>query len=134
MQLIQRVDHLNVQVPPEKEAEAKKFYGEVMGLKPLKKPDSLGPAGQHYCISENPWYELHLGVGFQSDRGSTYLKSNADGSAGRLVQWVSLFGLSTDDVPRVIDAHAFEGGDKTIPEGAPVPIGIDAALATVAEE
>lgn len=62
MALVKRVDHLNVQVPPEKEEEAKRFYGELLGLKPLKKPDSLGPAGQHYCISENPWYELHLGV------------------------------------------------------------------------
>jgi catechol 2,3-dioxygenase-like lactoylglutathione lyase family enzyme len=67
MALIQRVDHLNVQVPPEKEAEAKTFYGELLGLKPLKKPDSLGPAGQHYCLSENPWYELHLGVARNSE-------------------------------------------------------------------
>lgn len=62
MALITCVDHLNVQVPPEKEDEAKRFYGEVLGLRPLKKPDSLGPAGQHYCISENPYAELHLGV------------------------------------------------------------------------
>ncbi len=60
--LITCIDHLNVQVPPEKEEDAKQFYGGLLGLKPLKKPDSLGPAGQHYCISENPYYELHLGV------------------------------------------------------------------------
>lgn len=62
MALVKRVDHLNVQVPPEKEQEAIRFYGEVLGLKRLKKPDSLGPAGAHFCISESPWYELHLGV------------------------------------------------------------------------
>lgn len=62
MGLITCIDHLNVQVPPEKEDEAKQFYGQLLGLRPLKKPDSLGPAGQHYCISENPYYELHLGV------------------------------------------------------------------------
>ena len=62
MALITCVDHLNVQVPPEKEDEAKRFYGQLLGLRPLKKPDSLGPAGQHYCISENPYAELHLGV------------------------------------------------------------------------
>lgn len=62
MGLIQRVDHLNVQVAPEHEEEAIRFYGELLGLKRLKKPDSLGPAGAHFCISENPWYELHLGV------------------------------------------------------------------------
>jgi catechol 2,3-dioxygenase-like lactoylglutathione lyase family enzyme len=62
MGLITCIDHLNIQVPPEKEEDAKKFYGDLLGLRPLKKPDSLGPAGQHYCISENPYYELHLGV------------------------------------------------------------------------
>ena len=62
MTQLRRVDHLNVQVPPEKEQEAIQFYEEVMGLKRLKKPDSLGPAGAHFCISEDPWYELHVGV------------------------------------------------------------------------
>ena len=62
MAMIKRVDHLNVQVPPEKEEEAKRFYQDLLGLKRLKKPDSLGPAGAHFCISEEPWYELHMGV------------------------------------------------------------------------
>lgn len=62
MTQLRRVDHLNVQVPPEKEQEAIQFYEQIMGLKRLKKPDSLGPAGAHFCISEDPWYELHLGV------------------------------------------------------------------------
>ncbi len=62
MELVKRVDHLNVQVPPEKEQEAIHFYGEILGLERLKKPDSLGPAGAHFRICENPWYELHVGV------------------------------------------------------------------------
>ena len=62
MTRLRRVDHLNVQVPPEKEDEAIHFYEQILGLKRLKKPDSLGPAGAHFCISEDPWYELHLGV------------------------------------------------------------------------
>jgi catechol 2,3-dioxygenase-like lactoylglutathione lyase family enzyme len=70
--LIKRVDHLNVQVPPEKEEEAKLFYKDLLGLTPLKKPDSLGPAGQHFCISEDPYYELHLGVA----RGTTQADVN----------------------------------------------------------
>lgn len=62
MALIKRVDHLNVQVPPEREEEGLRFYGELLGLKRLRKPDSLGPRGGHFCLSEEPWYELHLGV------------------------------------------------------------------------
>jgi catechol 2,3-dioxygenase-like lactoylglutathione lyase family enzyme len=62
MGMLRRVDHLNVQVPPEKEEEAKRFYGDLLGLTQLVKPDNLGRSGAHYCISEDPWYELHLGV------------------------------------------------------------------------
>ena len=62
MAMLKRVDHLNVQVPPEKEDEAKHFYGEILGLSQLTKPDILGRSGAHYCLSEEPWYELHLGI------------------------------------------------------------------------
>lgn len=76
MSLIKIIDHLNVQVPPDKEDEAKRFYGELLGLRPLKKPDSLGPAGQHYCLSENPYAELHLGVARNSEGQSNKAMRN----------------------------------------------------------
>ena len=62
MPILPRVDHLNVQVPPDREEEAVSFYRDLIGFKQLKKPDSLGPAGGHFCISEDPWYELHVGI------------------------------------------------------------------------
>ncbi len=62
MQILARVDHLNVQVPPDREREAIEFYRDLIGFKQLKKPDSLGPSGGHFCISESPWYELHVGI------------------------------------------------------------------------
>ena len=62
MPILTRVDHLNVQVPPDREEEALKFYRDLVGFKQLKKPDSLGPRGGHFCISEKPWYELHVGI------------------------------------------------------------------------
>jgi 4-hydroxyphenylpyruvate dioxygenase-like putative hemolysin len=62
MPILTRVDHLNVQVPPDREEEALEFYRDLVGFKQLQKPDSLGPRGGHFCISENPWYELHVGV------------------------------------------------------------------------
>ena len=64
MAMLKRVDHLNVQVPPEKEDEAKHFYGEILGLSQLTKPDNLGRSGAHYCLSEEPWYERRLGCGY----------------------------------------------------------------------
>ncbi len=62
MTVIKMVDHLNVQVPPDKEDEAKRFYGEILGLERLKKPDNLGARGAHYVICKEPWQELHLGI------------------------------------------------------------------------
>tara|TARA_A100001037_G_C15033933_1_gene582305 strand:- start:162 stop:596 length:435 start_codon:yes stop_codon:yes gene_type:complete len=62
MPILTRVDHLNVQVPPDREEEALEFYRDLVGFKQLQKPDSLGPRGGHFCISEDPWYELHVGV------------------------------------------------------------------------
>ena len=62
MPILTRVDHLNVQVPPDREEEALEFYRDLVGFKQLQKPDSLGPRGGHFCISQDPWYELHVGV------------------------------------------------------------------------
>ena len=76
MALIKRVDHLNVQVPPEQEESAIEFYRDLMGLKRLKKPDSLGPAGGHFCLSEKPWYELHVGVARGTSVADIDLKNN----------------------------------------------------------
>ncbi len=104
MALIKRVDHLNVQVPPEKEEEAKRFYGEVLGLAPLKKPDSLGPAGQHYCISESPWYELHLGVA----RG-------ADGQTNKAMR--NHLGFQVDDLAEA--RRRFEAAGVAVEEAEP---------------
>ena len=76
MALIKCVDHVNVQVPPEVEEAAKAFYRDLLGLKPLKKPDSLGPKGGHFCLSEDPWYELHLGIARDTTVKDIDTKSN----------------------------------------------------------
>ena len=48
MPILIRVDHLNVQVPPDREAEVIAFYRDLVGFKQLQKPDSLGPKGGHF--------------------------------------------------------------------------------------
>ena len=60
--MLKCVDHMNLQVPPDREEQALSFYRDLIGFRPLKKPDSLGPRGGHFCVSEDPWYELHIGV------------------------------------------------------------------------
>ena len=42
--------HVNVTVPPEREAEAKHFYGRVLGLEEIYKPDA--------ALSRGAWYQL----------------------------------------------------------------------------
>jgi catechol 2,3-dioxygenase-like lactoylglutathione lyase family enzyme len=67
MSLIKVIDHINVQVPPEAEAEAKRFYGEVLGMTEIVKPDNLGRRGAHYKVSGESSQELHLGIASPED-------------------------------------------------------------------
>ena len=67
---ITAIDHVQVTVPPETEASAKRFYGEVLGLHEIAKPADLRARG-------GAWYrlgngQLHLAI----DQG-------ASGSASR---------------------------------------------------
>ena len=52
--------HVNVTVPRALEAEAKHFYGEVMGLKEVPKPESSrGRGGAWYQLGD---MQLHLSI------------------------------------------------------------------------
>ena len=51
-----RIDHVQVAAPPGCEAEARAFYGGVLGLRELPKPEALRARG-------GVWFELlHVGV------------------------------------------------------------------------
>jgi catechol 2,3-dioxygenase-like lactoylglutathione lyase family enzyme len=57
---IRRIDHVQLAMPRGTEAEGRRFYGEVLGLKEIPKPAALSERG-------GLWYELgdtqlHLGV------------------------------------------------------------------------
>jgi catechol 2,3-dioxygenase-like lactoylglutathione lyase family enzyme len=50
------LDHVQVAAPPGCEAEARAFYGELLGLEEVEKPDSLRGRG-------GVWFQqLHVGV------------------------------------------------------------------------
>ena len=59
MGLVLALHHVNVTVPPDAEAEAKNFYGNVLGLEQLAKPAGTRPTGAWYQIGAN---QLHLSV------------------------------------------------------------------------
>jgi len=55
-----KLHHVNVTVPRSLEADSKHFYGEVMGLREVPKPeDSRGRGGAWYQLGE---MQLHLSI------------------------------------------------------------------------
>ena len=54
---ILRIDHVQLPIPPGGEAKARQFYGEVLGLAEIPKPEAMRVRG-------GMWFEggLHLGV------------------------------------------------------------------------
>lgn len=62
-----KADHVQLTIPAGTESQAKKFYGGVLGLEEIEKPDSLKPnGGVWFKIAD---VELHLGV--EEKSGST---------------------------------------------------------------
>jgi catechol 2,3-dioxygenase-like lactoylglutathione lyase family enzyme len=54
------IDHVQVAAPAGCEAEARAFYGELLGLEELPKPDALAARGG--CWFKAGVQELHVGV------------------------------------------------------------------------
>jgi catechol 2,3-dioxygenase-like lactoylglutathione lyase family enzyme len=54
------IDHVQVAAPPGCEAEARAFYGELLGLEELAKPQALAVRGG--CWFRAGSQELHVGV------------------------------------------------------------------------
>jgi catechol 2,3-dioxygenase-like lactoylglutathione lyase family enzyme len=89
-----RIDHVQVAAPPGCEAEARAFYGSMLGFTEIEKPEPLRARG-------GVWFEhLHVGVedGFRPARKAhpAFVVENLDELAARIgdVIW-------DDDVPGV---------------------------------
>jgi catechol 2,3-dioxygenase-like lactoylglutathione lyase family enzyme len=54
------IDHVQVAAPPACEAEARAFYGQLLGLEELAKPEALAARGG--CWFRAGAQELHVGV------------------------------------------------------------------------
>jgi catechol 2,3-dioxygenase-like lactoylglutathione lyase family enzyme len=57
---IQRIDHVQLAMPRGEEAAARRFYGEILGLKEIPKPEALAGRGGVWFELGNT--QLHLGV------------------------------------------------------------------------
>lgn len=58
--MLYALDHIQIAIPPEQEAIARKFYIEVLGFVEVPKPASLANRGG--CWLEQGNIKLHLGV------------------------------------------------------------------------
>ncbi|MDX1522584.1 MAG: VOC family protein [Anaerolineae bacterium] len=54
------LDHFQIAMPAGGEAEARHFYGRLLGMAEVDKPDPLASRGG--CWFEGPGFGLHLGV------------------------------------------------------------------------
>lgn len=52
--------HVQITVAPEQEAEAYRFYTEVMGLPTLPKPSALASRGGFWCVLGT--LQIHVGI------------------------------------------------------------------------
>jgi catechol 2,3-dioxygenase-like lactoylglutathione lyase family enzyme len=57
---LQSMDHVLLAMPPEKEAEARAFYQDLLGIPEVRKPDNLASRGG--CWFERGPVKIHLGV------------------------------------------------------------------------
>ena len=58
--MITGLDHVQIAIPAGREAEARAFYGELLGLAELEKPEPLRSRGGVWF--SGPDFGLHLGV------------------------------------------------------------------------
>jgi catechol 2,3-dioxygenase-like lactoylglutathione lyase family enzyme len=54
------IDHIQLAMPPGREDEARRFYGNILGMVELKKPEELAQRGG--CWFESGRVQIHLGV------------------------------------------------------------------------
>jgi catechol 2,3-dioxygenase-like lactoylglutathione lyase family enzyme len=57
---IHALDHVQLSMPRGQESLGRRFYGEILGLREVDKPEALASAGG--CWFEGPGTAVHLGV------------------------------------------------------------------------
>lgn len=62
-QFLTGIDHIQIAAPPQSEEQARGFYGELLGMKEIPKPENLQARGG--CWFKCGVQEVHIGI--QSD-------------------------------------------------------------------
>ena len=60
MQFLTGIDHIQIAAPPDSEKLARKFYGEILGMREIPKPENLKARGG--CWFQCGAQEVHIGI------------------------------------------------------------------------
>jgi catechol 2,3-dioxygenase-like lactoylglutathione lyase family enzyme len=61
-EIVTGLDHVQVAAPPGREADARRFYGELLGMRELDKPAALQARGGAWFAAGADGQQLHVGV------------------------------------------------------------------------
>ncbi len=121
---ILRLDHVQIAIPPGGETEARNFYGGVLRMREIRKPEVLAARGG--CWFDGGDVQVHLGV--DSDFRPAKKAHPAfvvDGLAGLLARAVDAGFTVAHDVPvgTYVRAFVFDpfGNRLELMEAAPQP-------------
>ncbi len=68
MNSIQRIDHVQITIPPGQEEEARRWYCDVLGLPEIPKPESLLTRGGFWVALAGQ--QIHIGVQPEQERST----------------------------------------------------------------
>ena len=101
---LRRIDHVQVCVPPDGEERAREFYGDLLGLAEIPKPQSLRANGGSWYRSGD--VELHVGVEPETDPSRRHPAFEvADVDAAR--EYLEANGVRTKDDTPIPDRSRF---------------------------
>jgi len=100
---IKRLDHVQICIPLGTEAKARDFYGTVLGLEEIEKPDALKPNGGLWFQAAD--IQLHIGIEDEVNRSKRHPAFEVEGLAG-----IKLF-LQSKGVP-IKEEIAIPGVDR----------------------
>ena len=108
----QGIDHVQLAAPPGCEAEARRFFGEVLGLEELPKPTALAVRGGLWfqCGAQ----QLHIGVEkdfLPAKKAHPALRLADDASIETLKSRLNAAGIPTRDDHEMEDAARFFAED-----------------------
>ena len=104
----QDIDHVQVCIPPGAEAEARAFYGGLLGFTEIPMPESLVPMGGMWYQSGN--VELHIGIDPVAERTKQHPAFEVTGLKA-IRAYLESRGVKLKEEPLIPDRQRFSFRD-----------------------